>query len=79
MAEASLDVFWTWCDGSCAGSEKLGVWGAAIWFMAQGSGQEGAGWRRLEELARQQGAGCIGDLAWPNAAAIDPGVVVLAR
>jgi len=53
---------------------------AAIWcLMAQGSRQEGAGWRRLEELARQQGAGCVGDLAWPDAAGIDPGVVVLAR
>jgi len=52
---------------------------AAIWFMAQGSRQEGAGWRRLEELARQQGAGCVGDLTWPDAAGIDPGVVVLAR
>ena len=51
-------------------------------FMAQGSRQEGAGWKRLEELARQEGAGCergIGDLAWPDAAGIDPGVVVLAR
>jgi len=26
VAAASLDVFWTWCEGSCAGSEKLGVW-----------------------------------------------------
>jgi len=51
-------------------------------FMAQGSRQEGAGWKRLEELARQEGAGCergIGDLAWPDADRINPGVEVLAR
>jgi len=56
---------------------------AAMWcFMAQGSRQEGAGWKRLEELARQEGAGCergIGDLAWPDADGINPGIEVLAR
>jgi len=61
-----------------AGEDRAAMWS----FMAQGSRQEGAGWRRLEELARQQGAGCehgVGDLAWPDAAGIDPGVVVLTR
>jgi len=36
----------------------------------------------LEELARQEGAGCergIGDLAWPDADRINPSVEVLAR
>ena len=36
----------------------------------------------MEELARQEGACCergIRDLAWPNAAGINPGVEVLAR
>ena len=36
----------------------------------------------MEELARQEGAGCergVGDLAWPDDAGIDPGIEVLAR
>jgi len=51
-------------------------------FMAQGSRQAGAGWRRLEELPRKEGAGCergVGDLAGTDGGGIDPGVEVLAR
>ena len=42
---ATIDVFWTWCDGSCAGSEKLGVW-AFLPAPVKTELRCGASWRK---------------------------------
>ena len=45
VVAATIDVFWTWCDGSCAGSEKLGVW-AFLPALVKTEPRYGASWRR---------------------------------
>ena len=42
---AYLAVFWTWCDGSCAGSEKLDIW-AFLPALVKTEPRCGVSWRR---------------------------------